>query len=1317
MPWHPPAPGELIKSQILSVHAALLPVGPRGTVVMLGGSEHNQAQGGTDTVPALPANVDRTALYDVETGVDAVKIASPTTDVFCSGHAYLGDGRLLIGGGTESWGGAHGDMAPQGHVHQHGNFGGHRACWVFNHLRQSWDRAADFNFEVGPGKGGGRWYPSILTLPSGDLVAFGGHPSRNSQGWHENDLPERYHYRANVWTWYDTVVHFDHTVYPGNWYPRVTLVPGGWVFLVSQAAGKCRFFDPATGGLVGPEITGLAEPPYVQGWDYGVLPLPFVPGDGHRARVMVVNGATAHFVELNLESGAPTPQWKRCGNRTGSAAGTARRFACPVFLPTGQVLVSGGINVLQVGQPVPDTLAVKLPEIFTPNIDWGTLTYNPPPAGQQIEDTIGTWQTLEGEEARVARNYHSVALLLPDGSVFTSGSNVDAAAGPPTSVGQLNIEIYRPAYFSNPGRPVLANAPGLLTYADETFTLAAGSAAQAASIRRVALIRCGSVTHGGDFDQRYVALAFEHQAGTANLLATLPADASVTPPGYYMLWIVNDAGLPCQVARFVRMAHVRCEVVTERDTFSQEEVQSYAPQVAAFEFAVLAVYDGFLPGELAGAPSVELRWMDTDEVVDETDVALVPSEARWLEHPPEWEEVAQRITYPFTVEIRNPALYDTIVDRRTLSVTFTLAGQSCSQTLDLKKKVNPYMRDVDPVRQNEPWLSTDVRTFRVRAEAPFFGDIMHGSGSDAPHVFLLETIDRIRAQPHLFETLPHSGDAAAVDLAPFDAGARVYNYAIAQVRYRATTTTAQRVKVFFRLCTTAATGLEYDPMGVYGHTGPGAGTVPLLGRAGSEVASIPFFLGPRVETRSGFPGAGSMAGQDLVMGYEFQDIAPTPGQEVKAWFGCWLDINDIWTPRFPLMPGSGNGPWNPMACQPIQHFFRSPHQCLVAEVYYEDDPTDLGETPGSSDNLAQRNLVFLHSDNPGGPDSHHVLHPFEVRPSALPALSQLEPHAGAELLAAVHKRRYRPDELLIRWHNLPRDSEVTLYFSDIDTAEIQRIATLFRHSPAAYQVVDTHTVRFRVANGTWMPLPGGRALNIPALLSVRLPDDVVYGQAFRVSIHQVSGQTGRVTGSFQIEIPVGKAELILDREVRTLSLMKHIATSIPTGNRWYPIFQRYLHGLSGRVNALGGDASTVHANPDGSGTPYTPPAREQPRGPCIEGWTASLVLALALLLVALMPSRRLAVVAGVGGFVLLGAVIAWWRRRCRGRMRCALIEWLTLGAVAAAAGLAVLFVAGPGTPLVGVMLLVAVLLSAFLVLAGFAAGCRDRCCDERRPGC
>jgi hypothetical protein len=99
----------------------------------------------------------------------------------------------------------------------------------------------------------------------------------------------------------------------------------------------------------------------------------------------------------------------------------------------------------------------------------------------------------------VQRHYHSTALLLPDGAVWTAGSN-----GPSDVDGGIErrIEIYRPSYGSN--RPTITDCPPSIGYA-YSFEV---ETPQASSITRVALIRCGSVTHGFNPDQRYVTLPF-----------------------------------------------------------------------------------------------------------------------------------------------------------------------------------------------------------------------------------------------------------------------------------------------------------------------------------------------------------------------------------------------------------------------------------------------------------------------------------------------------------------------------------------------------------------------------------------------------------------------------------------------------------------------------------------------------------------------------------------------------------------------------------------------------------------------------------------
>jgi hypothetical protein len=119
---------------------------------------------------------------------------------------------------------------------------------------------------------------------------------------------------------------------------------------------------------------------------------------------------------------------------------------------------------------------------------------------------------------------------------------------------EKNIEYFTPPYlYRKDGtgqlatRPVISAAPTTVGV-NTSFTV---SSAQAASIRKVALVGLADVTHGVDQGQRYVPLKFTTSGTT--LTVTGPPNGGVAPPGYYMLFVVDAAGVP-SVARMVQVA-------------------------------------------------------------------------------------------------------------------------------------------------------------------------------------------------------------------------------------------------------------------------------------------------------------------------------------------------------------------------------------------------------------------------------------------------------------------------------------------------------------------------------------------------------------------------------------------------------------------------------------------------------------------------------------------------------------------------------------------------------------------------------------------
>ncbi len=101
-----------------------------------------------------------------------------------------------------------------------------------------------------------------------------------------------------------------------------------------------------------------------------------------------------------------------------------------------------------------------------------------------------------------------------------------------------SAEIYSPPYLFKGARPTITSAPSLVNYGS-SFTV---STPDAAAIQKVALIRTPSVTHAFDENQRYIPLSFT--TGSGQLTVQTPSNVNTAPPGYYMLFIVNAAGVP-----------------------------------------------------------------------------------------------------------------------------------------------------------------------------------------------------------------------------------------------------------------------------------------------------------------------------------------------------------------------------------------------------------------------------------------------------------------------------------------------------------------------------------------------------------------------------------------------------------------------------------------------------------------------------------------------------------------------------------------------------------------------------------------------------
>jgi hypothetical protein len=496
-----PAPADTV----LAVHAALLRT---GRVVFFGGSENVETQH-----DAGGASIDNTCLWD-PTSMAIDRAGSPANhDLFCCGHAFLPDGRLLAAGGTQVWGGRVVGADPHDHA-AYGHFRGLRNATVFDPGTGAganpWSSVAPMRLERGKTTGGGRWYPTLLTLADGRVVAVSGHPEETDTR-HNNTMLEAFTPApAPQGGWADVG---EQGLVPEG-YPRMHLLPNGRVFFVSLGDGRSWTWDPSASPATAWTQLSTGPGPEYASYDSTSVLLPLLPAQNYRPRVLVMNKPQAKLIDL----GAAAPAWQPTAARTLLDSNTGqppvRYHATSVLLPDATVLLVGG---------------------HSNPLNW----YPPVLAAERFDPTTRGWSTMA--TAAVPRVYHSVALLLPDGRVWTAGSDYGGGSHEP------RMEVYTPPYLFWGPRPGITSAPSTLS-PGTSFEVETHDARPLTS---AALLRCGSSTHAFNPDQRYVGLEIQQQKAR-KLTLVGPPDRNVAPPGYYLLFVLDRKSVP-SVGRFIRV--------------------------------------------------------------------------------------------------------------------------------------------------------------------------------------------------------------------------------------------------------------------------------------------------------------------------------------------------------------------------------------------------------------------------------------------------------------------------------------------------------------------------------------------------------------------------------------------------------------------------------------------------------------------------------------------------------------------------------------------------------------------------------------------
>jgi galactose oxidase-like protein/Big-like domain-containing protein len=407
------------------------------------------------------------------------------TMLFCAGFALMPNGQLLVSGG---------------HLQDD------RGIPTTRFFTQ------DGVVSDGPNMAHGRWYPTVTVLPDGRALTMAGRDQANQVV----TTPEIWD--GARWTELTGAGTLEIPYYPRNFVdPK-----NGLIFTASERI-RSRWFNVDGTGAGGGRGSWTDGPLHRYGFnrDYGSAVM------YETGKILVVGGGgntswptpdpktnvpteTAEIIDLN--SASPTWQF------TGSMA-FKRRHMNATILPDGQVLATGGTS----GGGFVDINtndAVRAAELWNPK--------------------TGQWTTLAANS--LMRVYHSVSMLLPDGTVL-HGSSGDAMAGPVEVPPRRDHEIFSPPYLFKGVRPTITAVSATATTPVShggTIEVTTPNKAQVTDVR---WIRLGAVTHAFDAGQLANTLSFTPTANGANV--TAPGNPNIAP-GYYLLFILNRNGVPSE---------------------------------------------------------------------------------------------------------------------------------------------------------------------------------------------------------------------------------------------------------------------------------------------------------------------------------------------------------------------------------------------------------------------------------------------------------------------------------------------------------------------------------------------------------------------------------------------------------------------------------------------------------------------------------------------------------------------------------------------------------------------------------------------------
>ena len=182
-------------------------------------------------------------------------------------------------------------------------------------------------------------------------------------------------------------------------------------------------------------------------------------------------------------------------------------------------------------------------------------TYNYDPAVPFADDVANSVKKMA--KTLIPRDEHGIIQLMPDATVYLGGQNRNGLVklgDPIAPLGDSDLgvpvgQLYRPPYLFDANafpatRPLITKTPSIVDYG-RPFTM---DIASLNGVKGVSMIRTGCMSHSLNTDVRMVKLAFRK---VGNKLVVYPPKLPGTAiGGYWMLFVVDNSGVPSTAAKF-----------------------------------------------------------------------------------------------------------------------------------------------------------------------------------------------------------------------------------------------------------------------------------------------------------------------------------------------------------------------------------------------------------------------------------------------------------------------------------------------------------------------------------------------------------------------------------------------------------------------------------------------------------------------------------------------------------------------------------------------------------------------------------------------